>query len=43
MLNAVVQPLSATPIVALAVGLLMMAVAIVFCASYLFHWRSRRR
>ena len=41
--EAVVQPMSATPVVALAVILLVAAVASVLIASFLMYRRSGRR
>lgn len=41
--GAVIRPLSATPVVALAVILVLAAVASVVLISYLFYWRSGRR
>ena len=43
LMNAAVRPLSATPVVALAVILLVMAVLSVFLASWLLYRRSGRR
>ena len=41
--EAVIQPVSATPVVALTVILLVVAVASVMLISWLFYWRSGRR
>jgi hypothetical protein len=41
--NAVVEPFSATPVVALAGILLLVAVASIFVVSFLFYRRSGRR
>jgi hypothetical protein len=40
---SVIRPVSATPVVALAVSLLVAAVIFVLLISYLFYWRSGRR
>lgn len=41
--TSVIRPVSATPVVALAVSLLVAAVVCVLLISYLFYWRSGRR
>ena len=41
--EAVIRPVSATPVVALAVILVVAAVISVLLISYLFYWRSGRR
>ncbi len=41
--EAVMQPVSATPVVALTVVLILAAVVSVVLISYLFYWRSGRR
>lgn len=41
--EAVIQPVSATPVVAVAAILILLAVAGVLLLSYLFYWRSGRR
>lgn len=41
--EAVIQPLSATPVVAVAAILLVVAVMSVLLISWLFYWRSGRR
>ena len=41
--EAVIKPVSATPVVALTVILMVVAVMSVLLISYLFYWRSGRR
>ena len=41
--EAVMQPVSATPVVALTVVLVLAAVVSVVLLSYLFYWRGGRR
>jgi hypothetical protein len=41
--EAVVQPVSSTPVVALAGVLLLIAVVSVLLISFVFYWRSGRR
>lgn len=41
--EAVIRPLSATPVVAIAVGLVLLAIVCVVLASYLLYWRSGKR
>lgn len=41
--EAVMQPVSATPVVALTVVLVLAAVVSVLLISFLFYWRSGRR
>ncbi|HET9733567.1 MAG TPA: hypothetical protein VFP54_12910 [Acidimicrobiales bacterium] len=41
--EAMIRPESATPVVALTVILILVAIASVVLVSYLFYWRSGRR
>ncbi|HET6963426.1 MAG TPA: hypothetical protein VFH58_01555 [Acidimicrobiales bacterium] len=41
--EAVIQPVSATPVVVLTVVLVLAAVVSVVLISFLFYWRSGRR
>ena len=41
--EAVIQPVSATPVVALTAVLVVVAVMSVLLLSFLFYWRSGRR